>query len=208
MPARKITKSAVANIFRFTSINKSEPVIVESYNEYLACYHLEFSFVVDDYAAQPKKFRFKDDETGKNITYTPDFWVRLKSGHEFYIEVKEFAETQEDKFIQRWGKIQRKLQDMGLEIKLLTDRDLNRGKMPENLKLLHRYLSKNTINEDQIKIVELIKKEPLTLNEISQKIAISLINTKSLILNLVARKLLTFKLYEEFTEYSVIWRCN
>ncbi|WP_057787823.1 TnsA endonuclease N-terminal domain-containing protein [Alishewanella sp. WH16-1] len=208
MPARKITKSAVANIFRFTSINKSEPVIVESYNEYLACYHLEFSFMVDDYTAQPKKFRFKDDETGKQISYTPDFWVRLKNGQEYFIEVKDFEETQKDKFIKRWEFIQRKLRNMGFEIKLLTDRDLNRGNIPENLKLLHRYLSRNEINEVQVKIAELIKKQPLTLIEICEQLKIKLLKAKSLILNLVARKVLTFKIYEEITENTLIWRCN
>lgn len=208
MPAREITKSAVANIFRFTSINKSEPVIVESYNEYLACYHLEFSSVVDDYAAQPIKFRFKDGETGKQITYTPDFWVKLKNGLEYYVEVKGYEETQQDKFLKRWEFIQRKLKKNGFEIKLLTDRDLNRGKVPENLKLLHRYLSRNEINEDQVKITELIKKQPLTLIEICEKLNIKLIKAKSLILNLVARKVLTFKIYEDISENTLIWKCN
>ncbi|MDP5133194.1 MAG: Tn7 transposase TnsA N-terminal domain-containing protein [Paraglaciecola sp.] len=205
MPARKITKSAVANISRFTSVNKSEPTIVESYNELLACYHFEFSAHVEDYAAQPIKFRFKDNETGDSVTYTPDFWVKLKNGQEFYVEVKEFATTQKHEFIQWWERIQRNIELVGSEIKLFTDRELRRGKMEENLKLLHRYLTKTEINDNQIKIIELIRKEPLTISEISKKIGSSLVSTKSLVLNLVSRKILAFNIYEEITGDTVLW---
>lgn len=84
MQKRKITKSAAANIFRFAPLHRANPVVVESYLEFLACHYFEFSPKITYYESQPLGITYS--YLGKIRRYTPDFLVTLDNGYQVYYE--------------------------------------------------------------------------------------------------------------------------
>tara|TARA_Y100001963_G_scaffold139568_1_gene205538 strand:+ start:2057 stop:2689 length:633 start_codon:yes stop_codon:yes gene_type:complete len=205
---RKITKSAVTNIFRFVSCHKPDPITVEGYNEFIACHYFEFSTQVIDFEAQPQRFAFPQENSNRPLIYTPDFLVRLHDRKEVYFEIKPHSITLTDKFRQKWQLLQRAFGDRALSLELVTDRQLMRGQMAENLKLVHRYMTRESVTEEQALIISLLAGGPQSLNDISIEIQISENFTKELLLNLVAKKLVSFPLYAELNSGTVFVRVN
>ena len=83
-----------------------------------------------------------------------------------------------------------------------------RGQMAENLKLVHRYMTRESVTEEQALIISLLAGGPQSLNDISIEIQISENFTKELLLNLVAKKLVSFPLYAELNSGTVFVRVN
>lgn len=206
MQKRKITKSAVTNIFRFVSCHKPDPVTVEGYNEFIACHYFEFSPLVVDFEAQPQKFAFPIEGTNRPLIYTPDFLVRLHNQQEVYFEIKPHDITLTDKFSQRWALLQKTFADRGLRLELVTDRQLKRGEMAENLKLVHRYMNCNPNTAEQENILKLISKAPLSVSSLSQQLQLQESVTISYLLNLVTKKQLSFPLYAPLDSNTVFHR--
>lgn len=208
MQKRKITKSAVTNIFRFVSCHKPDPITVEGYNEFIACHYFEFSTQVIDFEAQPQRFAFPQENNNRPLIYTPDFLVRLNDQREVYFEIKPYSITLTDKFRQKWQLLQKAFGERDLSLELVTDRQLMRGQMAENLKLVHRYMTREAVTEEQALIISLLTGGPQSLNNISIGIQISENFTKQLLLNLVAKKLVSFPLYAELKSDTVFARVN
>lgn len=208
MQKRKITKSAVTNIFRFVSCHKPNPITVEGYNEFIACHYFEFSTKVIDFEAQPQRFAFPQENSNRPLIYTPDFLVRLHDQQEVYFEIKPYSITLTDKFRQKWALLQKAFDERGLNLELVTERQLMRGQMSENLKLVHRYMTREGVTEEQALIISLLTGGPQSLNDISIGIQTSENLTKELLLNLVAKKLVSFPLYAELKSDTVFARVN
>jgi len=208
MQKRKITKSAVTNIYRFVSCHKPDPITVEGYNEFIACHYFEFSTQVIDFEAQPQRFAFPLENSNRPLIYTPDFLVRLHDQQEVYFEIKPHSITLTDKFRQKWVLLQKAFCERGLSLELVTDRQLMRGQMAENLKLVHRYMTREGVTEEQALIISLLTGRPQSLRDISIGIQTSENNTEGLLLNLVAKKLVSFPLYAELTSDTVFARVN
>lgn len=208
MQKRKITKSAVTNIFRFVSCHKPEPVTVEGYNEFIACHYFEFSPQVIDFEAQPQRFTFPLENSHRPLIYTPDFLVRLLDQQEVYFEIKPYSVTLTEKFSQKWQLLQSAFSERGLSLELVTDRQLMRGQMAENLKLVHRYMTREDVTEQQQRILLLLAKGSQSLSEIASDIHVSENITKTLLMNLVAKKLVSFPLYAELASDTVFARVN
>lgn len=206
MQKRIITKSAVTNIFRFVSCHKPDPITVEGYNEFIACHYFEFSTQVIDFEAQPQRFAFPLENSNRPLIYTPDFLVRMHDQQEVYFEIKPYSITLTDKFRQKWALLQKAFDERGLTLELVTDRQLMRGEMAENLKLVHRYMTREAVTEEQALIISLLTGGSQSLNEISIEIQISENFTKELLLNLVAKKLVSFPLYAELNSDTVFER--
>lgn len=83
MYRRNLKHSRVKNLYKFPSQKNNSIFTVESTLEHNACFHLEYSFNVKSFAAQPEGFYY--DYNDKSLSYTPDFLVRLDSGRQFYI---------------------------------------------------------------------------------------------------------------------------
>lgn len=83
-----------------------------------------------------------------------------------------------------------------------------RGQMAENLKLVHRYMTREGITEEQALIISFLTGGPQSLNDISIGIQTSENFTKELLLNLVAKKLVSFPLYDELNSDTVFTRVN
>jgi hypothetical protein len=205
---RKITKSAVTNIFRFVSCCKPDPVTVEGYNEFLACHYFEFSTQVIYFEAQPQRFTFPQENSNRPLIYTPDFLVRLRNQQEVYFEIKPHSITLTDKFRKKWQLLQKVFGERGLCLELITDRQLMCGQMAENLKLVHRYMTRDDVTEVQALIVSLLTGGPHSLKDISIRIQTSENITEGLLLNLVAKKLVSFPLYAELNSDTVFTRVN
>ncbi|MCS4309680.1 hypothetical protein M2404_004057 [Rheinheimera pacifica] len=197
MQNRKITKSAVTNIFRFVSSNKPAPITVEGYNEFIACHYFEFSPLVVDFEAQPQRFAFPVENSNRPLIYTPDFLIRLYGQPSVYMEIKPYAVTLTEKFKHKWELLQKEFSDRGLYLVLVTDRQLMRGQMAENLKLVHRYMTREPHTAEQESILKLISHSPLSVSNLSTQLQLQESMTISYLLNLVAKKLLSFPLYAE-----------
>lgn len=208
MQKRKITKSAVTNIFRFVSCRKPDPITVEGYNEFIACHYFEFSTQVIDFEAQPQRFAFPLENSNRPLIYTPDFLVRLHDQQEVYFEIKPHSITLTDKFRQKWQLLQKAFGERDLSLELVTDRQLMRGQMAENLKLVHRYMTHEDATEEQKQILSLLIYGPKPLSSISNDIKASENITKVLLLNLVAKKLVSFPLYAELNSDTIFERVN
>ncbi len=184
MKKRKITKSAVTNIFRFVSCNKPDLVTVEGYNEFIACHYFEFSPLVIYFEAQPQKFEFPIEGTNRPLIYTPDFLVRLHDQQEVYFEVKPHEITLTDEFSQRWELLQKTFVEIGLRLELVTDRQLTRGEMAENLKLVHRYMNRESNTAEQENILKLISNSPLSVSSLSEQLQLQEVVIIPYLLNL------------------------
>lgn len=208
MQKRKITKSAVTNIFRFVSCHKPDPVTVEGYNEFIACHYFEFSPGVVNFEAQPQRFAFPQENSNRPLIYTPDFLVRLRDQREVYFEIKPHSITLTDKFRLKWQLLQKAFGERDLCLELVTDRQLMRGQMAENLKLIHRYMTRDDVTEVQALILSLLIGGPQSLNDISMRVQIAESFTKELLLNLVAKKVVSFPIYAELNSDTVFARVN
>lgn len=195
MKKRKITKSAVTNIFRFVSYHEPEPISLEGYNEFIACHYFEFSPLVIYFEAQPQKFEFPIEGTNRPLIYTPDFLVRLHNQQEIYFEIKPHDITLTDEFSQRWELLQKTFVEIGLRLELVTDRQLTRGEMAENLKLVHRYMNRESNTAEQENILKLISNSPLSVSGLSEQLQLQEVVIIPYLLNLVAKKQLFFPLY-------------
>lgn len=83
-----------------------------------------------------------------------------------------------------------------------------RGQMAENLKLIHRYMTREDVTEQQQQILLFLAKGPQSLSDIAFDIHVSENITKTLLLNLAAKKLVSFPLYAELASDSVFAGVN
>lgn len=208
MQKRKITKSAVTDIYRFVSCHKPDPITVEGYNEFLACHYFEFSPWVVNFDAQPERFAFPQENSNRRLIYTPDFLVRMSDQREAYFEIKPYSVTLTDKFIKKWLLLQKAFGERDLRLELVTDRQLMRGQMAENLKLIHGYMTREDVTEQQQRVLSLVAKGPESLRSISAGIEESESIVKTLLLNLVAKKLVSFPLYADLNSDTVFTTVN
>lgn len=208
MQKRKITKSAVANIFRFVSANKPDPIVVESYNEFIACHYFEFSPKVVNFEAQPQRFVFPLENRSQPLIYSPDFFVQLHDQQEAFFEIKPFATMLTEKFRHKWELLQHEFSARGLNLELVTDRQLMRGQMAENLKLIHRYMTRDSIEPIQKSILKLLADAPLSVRNLSEQLQCHENFTTAQLLNLVAKKHLSFPVYAELNLDTVFRRIH
>ncbi|MBM7070681.1 Tn7 transposase TnsA N-terminal domain-containing protein [Shewanella sp. 202IG2-18] len=117
------------------------------------CYHLEFDKNVLSYQPQPPKifFRYKNELH----EYTADFLVNYRDGTIRYIEVKFNKDIERiDDFDERNAAIEMTLESKGFEFQVLTEDEIRRKPLYENLLLL--WAAKN-INLDSEFILRVIK---------------------------------------------------
>lgn len=88
-PARKLRKSAVKNICRFSTAKSEtgQSILIESIMEKDFCYYLEFSHRVQMFSPQPETLQLVLRD-GSSCEYTPDFKAVFVGSELTYIEVK------------------------------------------------------------------------------------------------------------------------
>ncbi|MFW1135879.1 Tn7 transposase TnsA N-terminal domain-containing protein [Vibrio parahaemolyticus] len=143
-PARNLTKSRGKNIHRYVSAKMGKRVTVESFLECAACYHFDFEPSIVRFCSQP--IRFSYCLNGKTHTYVPDFLVQSDTGEYMLYEVKSDIESSTFEFQCEWeAKVQGAF-ELGLELELLTEEEILDEVIFRNLKLLHRYASRDNLN--------------------------------------------------------------
>lgn len=142
MYVRKLRKpSPNKNVYKFASIKNNAVVMCESHLEFICCFFLEFSPDIECYESQPEGFYYLFN--GKECPYTPDFLVTLISGEQKYIEVKPILKILKEDVRKRFEEKRKFANDSGIELLLVTDEQLNRNNIFDNLKILYRQESLN-----------------------------------------------------------------
>jgi len=143
-PARNLTKSRGKNIHRYVSVKMGKRVTVESFLECAACYHFDFEPSIVRFCSQP--IRFSYCLNGKTHTYVPDFLVQFDTGEFKLYEVKSDMESSKEEFQCEWeAKVQGAF-ELGLELELVREEEILDEVIFSNLKLLHRYASRDNLN--------------------------------------------------------------
>ncbi|MDB2386164.1 TnsA endonuclease N-terminal domain-containing protein [Shewanella sp.] len=125
------------NLFKFASLKNRASLTLESSLEFDACFHFEYSKSVSAFEVQPIGFYYQ--YYGKPLPYTPDFLVSSADGKQIYYEIKYSKEARDPEVKERLKHKQQSCIEQGLELRLITERQLRKGPLLNNLKLLHRY---------------------------------------------------------------------
>ncbi|WP_318412625.1 TnsA endonuclease N-terminal domain-containing protein [Photobacterium leiognathi] len=154
-PARNLKKSRGKNIHRFASAKMGKRITVESSLECDACYHFDFEASIVRFCSQPIRLIYFIN--GKRHTYVPDFLVQFDT-HEFVLyEVKsDYAKNKPDFDFEWEAKVQAAF-ELGLELELLEERDIRDKVILKNLKLMHRYASRDDLDNAQNALLSLLK---------------------------------------------------
>lgn len=143
-PARNLTKSRGKNIHRYVSAKMGKRVTVESYLECATCYHFDFEPSIVRFCSQPIRFSYCLD--GKTHTYVPDFLVQFDTGEHTLYEVKSNRESSKSEFQCEWEAKVQAAYELGLELELVTEEEILDEVIFSNLRLLHRYASRDNLN--------------------------------------------------------------
>jgi hypothetical protein len=137
---------------------------VESKLELDAMMRLEFDTSVKSYLTQPCSVYLEID--GKRRRYTPDTLVETIDGDYYFVEVKPKNKADKPEFIHKFEQITDYFKnEVGIEIKLLTDDVIHCNKLISNLEQLYPYISmpmKPRIND---RILNMIN-EPMAIKDI------------------------------------------
>ena len=156
MYRRKLTISRVKNIFKFVSQKMSSVYLVESFLEFDACFHFEYSPNVVSFETQPLGFKYYFE--GKQCPYTPDVLVNdLKNGERF-VEIKPVTKTINGEFRSRFKAKQQQALNLGKPLILVTEQQIRVNPILNNLKLLHRYSGFQSFTPLQFELIALVKR--------------------------------------------------
>ncbi|WP_318465263.1 TnsA endonuclease N-terminal domain-containing protein [Photobacterium leiognathi] len=154
-PARNLTKSRGKNIHRFASAKMGKRLTVESTLECDACYHFDFEPSIVRFCAQPIRLPYFID--GKRHTYVPDFLVEFDT-HEFVLyEVKSNYAKNKSNFCFEWEAKVQAASELGLELELVEESNIRDKVILKNLKLIHRYASRDGLNNVQKTLLSILK---------------------------------------------------
>ncbi|MGR5151015.1 Tn7 transposase TnsA N-terminal domain-containing protein [Photobacterium swingsii] len=154
-PARNLTKSRGKNIHRYVSAKMGKRVTVESFLECAACYHFDFEPSIIRFCSQPIRFSYYLN--GKSHTYVPDFLVQFDTGEYTLYEVKSDAVCSNTEFQCEWeAKVQGAF-ELSLELELVTEEEILDKVIFSNLKILHRYSSRNKLTHFHQTVLNTLK---------------------------------------------------
>ncbi|HHY0446419.1 Tn7 transposase TnsA N-terminal domain-containing protein [Vibrio parahaemolyticus] len=154
-PARNLTKSRGKNILRYVSAKMGKRVTVESFLEFAACYHFDFEPSIVRFCSQP--IRLSYCLNGKTHTYVPDFLVQFDTGEYTLYEVKSDMESSKSEFQCEWeAKVQGAIA-LDLELELVTEKEILDEVIFSNLRLLHRYASRDNLSHFHQTLLTMLK---------------------------------------------------
>ncbi len=196
MYRRNLRHSRVNNLFKFTSLKMNTVLTVESFLEFDACFHLEYSGAVKRFEAQPEGFYYFFN--GKNFPYTPDFLVIDYDNKPYFLEVKPSEHITNTDFLQRFPAKQQEAIKMGSPLKLVTEKQIRESPVLNNLKLLHRYAgfqSTTTLHEELLVLIK--ASDGLTLSKLCELTGTSQGEVLACVLSLIARGSINSNLHEK-----------
>ncbi|WP_299010256.1 TnsA endonuclease N-terminal domain-containing protein [uncultured Shewanella sp.] len=193
MYQRNIKHSRVKNLFKFASLKNRASLTLESSLEFDACFHFEYNKSISSFKAQPVGFRYQ--YFGKCLPYTPDFWISTIDGKQTFYEVKYSNEVRDPEVNQRFRYKQKSCIELGIDLKLITERQLHKGSLLNNLKLLHRYAGKSKCHAELESIILLVSNMGVvTMRELLNKSKFTQGDLNKYVLTAVSQGLLQFDL--------------
>ena len=156
MYRRKLRHSRVKNLYKFASAKNHNVLTVESSLEFDACFHFEYSDDVVSYEAQPAGFYYCYE--AKTLPYTPDFRLVNSSGSATLVEIKPASIFSKSDVKQRLLAKRQAARVQGLNLILVTDRQIRVKPMLDNLKLLHRYSGLASMTTCHYLVLDVIRK--------------------------------------------------
>lgn len=165
--------SHVHNIRKFMSLKNDTVVRTMSVLEFDFCFHLEYNPDVKSFISQPESLYYSFN--GRRCRYTSDFLATDQNGKSSLIEVKHSKQINKSDFRARFAeKKKTAAKCYGLDLHLITDKQIRTNPILHNLKLLHRYSGLHTITEAEKAVLKYIqRRQKVQLRDISEAIGFS-----------------------------------
>ncbi|KZN65191.1 endonuclease [Pseudoalteromonas luteoviolacea CPMOR-1] len=205
MIRRKLKHSRVKNLYKFASQKNKATCLVESSLEFDACFHFEYSREIKTFEAQPLGFEYEFD--GRTCRYTPDFLISHHEKPQKYIEVKPYNKIANPEFRARFAQKQFYAKEqIGIELILVTDKQIRVFPTLDNLKLLHRYSGFQSLTDLQLSIIQLLNQfRKLTIQDLVMTLKASMGEVLASVYRLLSLGSVNSDLNTELTLESVIW---
>ncbi|GAL29977.1 hypothetical protein JCM19239_7846 [Vibrio variabilis] len=165
--------SAVHNICKFMSLKNDAVIRTMSILEYDFCFHAEYNPKVTRFESQ--SFVFKYRFNGRLCRYTPDFQIFNDGDCSTLVEVKHSSQINKANFRARFAEKQRVAKQVYQKnLILVTEKQIRKGFLLANLKLLHSYSGLRTITSLQKRLLQVIKnKRSVLLSDVANELCIS-----------------------------------
>ncbi|TMO66600.1 endonuclease [Pseudoalteromonas aurantia] len=205
MIRRKLKHSRVKNLYKFASQKNKATCLVESSLEFDACFHFEYSREIKTFEAQPLGFEYEFD--GRICRYTPDFLITHHEKPQKYIEVKPYSKIANPEFRARFAQKQLVAKELiGIELILVTDKQIRIYPTLDNLKLLHRYSGFQSLTDLQLSIIQLLNQwRKLSIQDLAMTLKASIGEVLASVYRLLSLGSVNSDLNTELTLESVIW---
>ncbi|MFH6953368.1 Tn7 transposase TnsA N-terminal domain-containing protein [Pseudoalteromonas sp. XMcav1-K] len=205
MIRRKLKHSRVKNLYKFASQKNKATCLVESSLEFDACFHFEYSREIKTFEAQPLGFEYQFE--GRICRYTPDFLINHHEKPQKYIEVKPYSKIANPEFRARFAQKQLVAKEqIGIELILVTDKQIRVYPALDNLKLLHRYSGFQSVTGLQLSIIQLLNQwRQLTIQDLVMTLKASIGEVLASVYRLLSLGSVNSDLNTELTLESVIW---
>lgn len=172
------------NVFKFASEKVGNAIMCESTLEFDACFHNEYNDLIESYGSQPEGFKY--NFRGKSLPYTPDTLVRYVDKSERFHEYKPYSAISCPIFREKFIARKAVAQQLGIELILVTDRQIRVHPILNNLKLLHRYSGVYGVSYIQHELLKAIKNSgQIKLNDVASQFDLTLGESRSFLYALI-----------------------
>ncbi|MGI2175700.1 TnsA endonuclease N-terminal domain-containing protein [Shewanella ulleungensis] len=188
-PARNLTKSRGKNIHRYASTKMGQRISVESTLEFDACFHFDFDKSIKRFCSQPIRYNYHLDE--KKRSYVPDFLAEFNDGEFVLFEVKTNLAAYSESFKREFEAKKCAAEQLGIPLMLLKESEIRDAQLLKNLKLLHRYASRDDLTHYQQVILSILSDfGPQNVESLIHKTGMSCGGLMPMVCDLLARCLL------------------
>ncbi len=193
------------NVFKFASTKVSSVVMCESSLEFDACFHHEYNDLIESFGSQPEGFKY--EFMGKSLPYTPDALISYTDKTQKYHEYKPYSKIASPLFRAEFAAKRAASLKLGIDLVLVTDRQIRVNPILNNLKLLHRYSGVFGISSIQKELLNFIHKSgAIKLNDISRQIGLPIGEARSYLFALMGKGLIKANLgIDDLTNNPTLW---
>jgi hypothetical protein len=192
-------------LFEFASTKVSSVVMCESSLEFDACFHHEYNDLIESFGSQPEGFKY--EFMGKSLPYTPDALISYTDKTQKYHEYKPYSKIASPLFRAEFAAKRAASLKLGIDLVLVTDRQIRVNPILNNLKLLHRYSGVFGISSIQKELLNFIHKSgAIKLNDISRQIGLPIGEARSYLFALMGKGLIKANLgIDDLTNNPTLW---
>jgi len=177
----------------------------ESTLEFDACFHHEYNDLIESFGSQPEGFKY--EFIGKSLPYTPDALISYTDKTQKYHEYKPYSKIASPLFRAEFAAKRAASLKLGIDLVLVTDRQIRVNPILNNLKLLHRYSGVFGISSIQKELLNFIHKSgAIKLNDISRQIGLPIGEARSYLFALMGKGLIKANLgIDDLTNNPTLW---